>query len=100
MLPICQAEGGELDAESFNEKLGPTFGAGLSKAALAQLFMKIDADCGGTVDWCACEIACFRDTAHGTHGNEICPVTMVQAEKETCKLASHNAGTSSPTTSS
>jgi len=46
-----QAEGGELDADSFNEKLGPTFGAGLSKAALAQLFMKIDADCGGTVDW-------------------------------------------------
>ena len=48
-----QAEGGELDADSFNEKLGPTFGAGLSKAALAQLFMKIDADCGGTVDWWA-----------------------------------------------
>jgi len=51
LIHHLQAEGGELDADSFNEKLGPTFGAGLSKAALAQLFMKIDADCGGTVDW-------------------------------------------------
>ena len=46
-----QADGGELDADGFNQKLGPTFGAGLSDAALAQLFMKIDADCGGTVSW-------------------------------------------------
>lgn len=47
----AQEQDGELDAEAFNEKLGPYFGQGLSPAALAQLSMKIDADCGGTVDW-------------------------------------------------
>lgn len=42
---------GELDCEEFCEQLGPYLGKGLSKQQIMQLFMKIDADCGGTVDW-------------------------------------------------
>lgn len=41
---------GELDMEEFALKLGPYLGDN-SDTELAQLFMKIDADCGGTVDW-------------------------------------------------
>lgn len=42
---------GELDPDEFYEKLGPYLGQGLSPAAVSQLFMRIDADCGGTIDW-------------------------------------------------
>lgn len=42
---------GELEPEEFAERLGPYLGAGLSRTQLAQLFMRIDADCGGTIDW-------------------------------------------------
>ena len=42
---------GELDPDEFYEQLGPYLGQGLSTAAVSQLFMRIDADCGGTIDW-------------------------------------------------
>ncbi|KAL4440619.1 hypothetical protein ABPG75_003620 [Micractinium tetrahymenae] len=42
---------GELDPDEFYEQLGPYLGQGLSPAAVSQLFMRIDADCGGTIDW-------------------------------------------------
>ncbi|GAB4819533.1 hypothetical protein N2152v2_006579 [Parachlorella kessleri] len=42
---------GELDIEEFTQKLGPHLGRHLSEAQIAQLFLKIDADCGGTIDW-------------------------------------------------
>lgn len=42
---------GELDINDFVEKLGPHLGKDLTKAQITQLFMKIDADAGGTVDW-------------------------------------------------
>ncbi|PRW05751.1 WD repeat-containing on Y chromosome-like [Chlorella sorokiniana] len=42
---------GELDPDEFYEKLGPYLGQSLSQAEVAQLFMRIDADCGGTIDW-------------------------------------------------
>jgi hypothetical protein len=42
---------GELDIEEFTQKLGPHLGQHLSEAQIAQLFLKIDADCGGTIDW-------------------------------------------------
>lgn len=42
---------GELDPDEFYEKLGPYLGEGLRPAAVSQLFMRIDADCGGTIDW-------------------------------------------------
>ena len=37
--------------EAFIDKLGPYFGEGVNRAELLQLFMKIDADCGGSVNW-------------------------------------------------
>jgi Ca2+-binding EF-hand superfamily protein len=42
---------GELDIEEFCSKLGPHLGANLTKQQVMQLFLKIDADAGGTVDW-------------------------------------------------
>jgi Ca2+-binding EF-hand superfamily protein len=42
---------GELDIEEFCEQLGPYLGKDLTKEEVTQLFMKIDADAGGTVDW-------------------------------------------------
>jgi len=33
------------------EKLGPHLGGNLTRDQIMQLFMKIDADAGGTVDW-------------------------------------------------
>lgn len=42
---------GELDINEFCEKLGPHLGGNLSVDQIKQLFMKIDADAGGTVDW-------------------------------------------------
>lgn len=42
---------GELDMDEFCEQLGPYLGKDLSKQQISQLFMKIDADAGGTVDW-------------------------------------------------
>mgnify|MGYP001139422949 CR=1 FL=1 len=42
---------GELDIDEFTQKLGPHLGKHLSEAQIAQLFLKIDADCGGTIDW-------------------------------------------------
>ncbi|KAF8071365.1 hypothetical protein HT031_001449 [Scenedesmus sp. PABB004] len=41
---------GELDIDEFCAKLGPHLGVGLKRAQVAQLFLKIDADAGGTVD--------------------------------------------------
>ena len=41
----------ELTIEEFREKIGPHLGAGTTQTDMDQLFMKIDADCGGTVDW-------------------------------------------------
>ena len=55
-LPAQQADAqgtGQLSIDDFCSKLGPVLGANVSRAELTQLFMKIDADCGGTVDWCA-----------------------------------------------
>ncbi len=48
---------GELDIEEFCDKLGPFLGAGLTRTQVAQLFLKIDADAGGTVDWCGSRLA-------------------------------------------
>uniref|UniRef100_A0A7S0WPJ8 EF-hand domain-containing protein n=1 Tax=Chlamydomonas leiostraca TaxID=1034604 RepID=A0A7S0WPJ8_9CHLO len=42
---------GELDIDEFIEKLGPHLGNNLTEQQIRQLFMKIDADAGGTVDW-------------------------------------------------
>lgn len=42
---------GELDIDEFVEKLGPHLGGNLTVAQIRQLFLKIDADAGGTVDW-------------------------------------------------
>ncbi|KAK9843929.1 hypothetical protein WJX84_008712 [Apatococcus fuscideae] len=42
---------GELTQEEFFEKLSPLLGTTTSRKDLAETFMKIDADCGGTVDW-------------------------------------------------
>jgi Ca2+-binding EF-hand superfamily protein len=42
---------GELDIDEFCEQLGPHLGKNLSRQQITQLFMKIDADAGGTVDW-------------------------------------------------
>lgn len=42
---------GELDLDKFINKLGPQLGSHLTKEQIKQLFMKIDADAGGTVDW-------------------------------------------------
>lgn len=55
-LQVCvqNADGegtGELTIEEFCEQLGPYLGNNLSKQQVTQLFMKIDADAGGTVDW-------------------------------------------------
>ncbi|KAK9863898.1 hypothetical protein WJX84_009415 [Apatococcus fuscideae] len=44
-------DGGELTQEEFFEKLSPFLGTKTSREAMAQTFMKIDADCGGTVSW-------------------------------------------------
>jgi uncharacterized metal-binding protein len=56
-LTILQAAdedgSGELDIDEFCAKLGPHLGVNLKRQQVAQLFMKIDADAGGTVDWCA-----------------------------------------------
>lgn len=37
--------------EAFKRTLGPYLVQNLDPTRLAQLFMKIDADCGGTIDW-------------------------------------------------
>jgi hypothetical protein len=37
--------------DAFAEKLGPYLSDNLDSTHFAQLFMKIDADCGGTIDW-------------------------------------------------
>jgi len=42
---------GELDINEFIDKLGPHLGGNLTRDQITQLFMKIDADAGGTVDW-------------------------------------------------
>lgn len=42
---------GELDIDEFCSKLGPHLGLNLKRQQVAQLFMKIDANAGGTVDW-------------------------------------------------
>lgn len=42
---------GELDMDEFVLALGPHLGENIPKSQLTQLFMKIDADCGGTVSW-------------------------------------------------
>lgn len=42
---------GELDPREFYDKLGPFLGADLTETQVAQLFIRIDADCGGTIDW-------------------------------------------------
>eukprot|EP00887_Chlorella_sp_A99_P002238 scaffold10.g2238.t1 len=42
---------GELDPSEFYEKLGPFLGNEMTEAQISHLFMKIDADCGGTIDW-------------------------------------------------
>lgn len=42
---------GELDIDEFCAKLGPHLGNNLTRQQVSQLFMKIDADAGGTVDW-------------------------------------------------
>lgn len=42
---------GELDMDEFCTKLGPHLGTNLTRQQVSQLFMKIDADAGGTVDW-------------------------------------------------
>lgn len=42
---------GELDIDEFCEQLGPYLGKDLTRQQIMQLFMKIDADAGGTVDW-------------------------------------------------
>ena len=42
---------GELDIDEFCEKLGPYLGGNLTTSDIRQLFLKIDADAGGTVDW-------------------------------------------------
>lgn len=47
-----KAAGGELTQDEFFEKLSPFLGTKASREAMAQTFMKIDADCGGTVNWC------------------------------------------------
>ena len=39
--------------DEFVTKLGPHLGENIPKSQLTQLFMKIDADCGGTVSWSA-----------------------------------------------
>lgn len=52
LLQTADAEGtGELDMTSFKAKLAPHLGQDFTDTELQQLFMKIDADCGGTVDW-------------------------------------------------
>lgn len=51
-MQLADAQGtGQLSIDDFCSKLGPVLGANVSRAELTQLFMKIDADCGGTVDW-------------------------------------------------
>ena len=51
-LQTADEEGtGELDIETFKAKMAPHLGQDISETELVQLFMKIDADCGGTVDW-------------------------------------------------
>ena len=52
VLQTADEEGtGELDMKTFKEKMAPHLGQGITDAELVQLFMKIDADCGGAVDW-------------------------------------------------
>jgi Ca2+-binding EF-hand superfamily protein len=41
----------KLDMGEFIEKLGPLIGENMSSKEIGQLFMKIDADCNGDVDW-------------------------------------------------
>jgi Ca2+-binding EF-hand superfamily protein len=43
--------GGELDLEEFIEAFGDIIGKGMSLKQLRQLFMRIDADSNGTVEW-------------------------------------------------
>ncbi len=50
---------GELDIDEFVEKLGPHLGGGLTVPQIRQLFLKIDADAGGTVDWWGACSACM-----------------------------------------
>lgn len=52
ILQTADEEGtGELDLATFKAQLAPHLGQDISDTDLVQLFMKIDADCGGTVDW-------------------------------------------------
>ena len=53
-----EEETGELDIETFKAKMAPHLGEDISDTELVQLFMKIDADCGGTVDWQALLACC------------------------------------------
>lgn len=41
----------ELDMKGFADKLGPLLSEDVTPTEMMQLFMKIDADCGGTIDW-------------------------------------------------
>ena len=45
-------DSGELSQDEFFDKLSPFLGPRISRDDVAQTFMKIDADCGGTVNWC------------------------------------------------
>ena len=42
---------GELDLERWCARVGPHLGARVGRRQAAELFLKIDADCGGTVSW-------------------------------------------------
>lgn len=60
----------ELSMDAFAEQLGPHLGVADQDGRLAQLFMQIDADCGGTVDWCAEHDCCaeqFQRCAPAVH---------------------------------
>lgn len=64
---------GELDIDEFCEKLGPYLGKDLTRTQVAQLFLKIDADAGGTVDWCVGrESASVTPAAPHTQLHEAC----------------------------
>lgn len=43
--------GNDLDEKEFIEHFGDVIGKGMNPKQLRSLFMKIDADAGGTVDW-------------------------------------------------
>lgn len=49
---------GELEMKEFMEKLGPLIGSeeNMTMKEVGKLFMKIDADSNGGVDWCVSEL--------------------------------------------